>query len=375
MTAAEAAGQVVDEFADIAPFPDEELPHRLVNLCSDPELIDATCALRFPIASRYLSVLLRPLFRYRLTREVRGIKSRADWHELVVRYIRIVLDSTTDGFTFSGIDAIPRNEPSLFVSNHRDITLDPVLLNYALWLNDFPTSKIAIGDNLLDLRVGVEFMRINNSFIVVRRARGVKAQYVAMKRTSRYIRHVIEKGQSVWIAQREGRSKDGVDKTDPAVLKMLALAYRDESKKLSHMVDQVNLVPITFTYELDPCAPRKAIELAERERTGTYTKAQHEDLDSLVQGITGFKGRVHVAFGAPMSGEFSDAGELAEAIDCVMVANRQPYSTYTAAQDILEGHVSTIRNLRVNGEFTAQWQSVEGRERELLLRQYANQAN
>ena len=363
-----------DEFGDIAPYADAELPERLLALCSDPELLDAACALRFKTSANFLTPLVRPLVRNRLRREVRKITDRATWHELMVHFINGVLESTTDGFTYSGIDAITQTKPSVFISNHRDITLDPVLVNYALWLNGHPTSKIAIGDNLLNLRVGAEFMRINDSFIVVRSATGLKAQYAAMSKTSRYIRYVLGEGQSVWIAQREGRSKDGVDRTDPAVLKMFALAYRDESKDINYMLEQFNLVPTTLTYELDPCATRKAIELAERERTGTYVKTEHEDRDSLVQGIRGFKGRVHVAFGHPMQAEYRDADELARAIDEVIMENRQSYPTFRAAKDMLDGKPATLEQIRVKDEFSAQWQSLEGRERELLLQQYANQA-
>ncbi|MCY4094681.1 MAG: 1-acyl-sn-glycerol-3-phosphate acyltransferase [Gammaproteobacteria bacterium] len=364
----------LDEFADIAPYADAELPGRLLALCSDPELLDAACALRFKIATNFLKPLVRPLVHSRLKREVSKIKDRATWHQLMVHFIEGMLETTTDGFTYSGIDAIPRDRPSVFISNHRDITLDPVLVNYSLWLNGHSTSKIAIGDNLLNLRVGAEFMRINDSFIVVRSVPGLKAQYAAMSKTSRYIRYVLAQGQSVWIAQREGRSKDGADRTDPAVLKMFALAYRDESKDINHMLGRFNLVPTTLTYELDPCAPRKAIELAERERTGNYEKSEHEDRDSLVQGIRGFKGRVHVAYGHPIQAEYRDADELAHVIDEAMTENRQCYPTFQAARDMLDGNRVTLEHGRVKDEFSTQWQSLEGRERELLLQQYANQA-
>ncbi len=365
----------MDEFSDIAPYPDSELPDRLLALCSDPELLDAACALRFREFANLLKPMVRPVVRYRLKREISKIIDRATWHELLVRFINKVLESTTDGFTYSGVNLIPRDKPSVFISNHRDITLDPVLVNYSLWLNALPTSKIAIGDNLLNLRVGAEFMRINDSFIVVRNAQGLKAQYAAMTKTSRYIRYVLNQGQSVWIAQREGRSKDGIDRTDPAVLKMFGLAYRDESKDLNHMLARINLVPTTLTYELDPCAARKAKELAARERTGDYVKTEHEDRDSLVQGITGFKGRVHVAYDRPVQADYQNADELAQAIDEVIAANRQPYPTFKAARDILEGNPDALRDGRVKEEFSAQWRSLEGRVRELLLQQYANQSS
>ena len=365
---------MTDDYSDIAPYPDAELPARLQLLCKDRELIDAASSLRFPQASKYFGLLVKPLIRHRIAREIHDIRDRKAWHQLLVHYIRRILESTTDGFTHSGVDRLPKDEPCLFVSNHRDIALDPVLVNYALWLNEKPTAQIAIGDNLLAMQLGAEFMRINDSFVILRSEKGIKAQYAAMNRTSSYIRQVLEQGQSIWIAQREGRSKDGVDQTDPAVLKMFALAYRDESKDINHVLTRVNLVPTTFTYELDPCGPRKALELAERERTGSYAKSEHEDRDSLVQGITGFKGRIHVAFDAPMRGDFQDADDLGEAIDQVMAKNRQPYPIFAEAKGMLDNASRSELVGRVADEFTKQWQSLQGRERELLLTQYANQA-
>ena len=364
---------VTEEFADIAPYAEAELPARVRALCSETELVDAACALRFKSYAAILKPFVRPVIRRRLKREVEEVTDRASWHELMVRYIETLLDKTSDGFTYSNMEYVPRDEPCVFISNHRDIALDPVFVNYSLWLNDRSTCKIAIGDNLLELKLGAEFMRINDSFVVVRNAQGVRAQYAAMSKTSRYIRHVLECGQSVWIAQREGRSKDGVDQTDPAVLKMFALAYRDESKDINVMLEKINLVPTTLTYELDPCAIRKAHELVELERSGSYVKAPNEDLDSVVKGITGFKGRIHVAFGKPMAPPYQDAAELAEAIDQSIAAGQQPYPTFNAARGLLDGNSVDLADGRVKEEFAAQWQSVEGRERELLLQQYANQ--
>ncbi len=364
----------MDEFADIAPYPDSELRQRLVALCKDQELLDAALAIRFQTKSKVLAHLIRPLVRGLVKKEVGSILDRSSWHDLLVRYIELILKNTSDGFTHSGVESVPRSEPCVFISNHRDIALDPVLVNYALWLNDVPTCKIAFGDNLLEMRLGAEFMRINDSFIVVRNVQGLKAQFAALNKTSRYIRHVLAQRQGVWIAQREGRSKDGIDKTDPAVLKMLALAYRAQSKDMSYMLEQVNLIPTTFTYELDPCAPRKAMELAERERTGgAYTKAMHEDRDSLVQGITGFKGRIHLAFAAPMQPIYGDADALAEAIDRTMVRNRKPFPTFKAAKELLDGKTTKILDGKVHDEFTSQWQSLKDDEQKLLLYQYANQ--
>ena len=365
---------MTEDFSDIAPYPDEELTQRLQAFCGDPELLEALIGLRFNHLPQFTKPFLKFLIRAFLMQKIGKVESRADWHNVIVNYIELMLRETSDGFSYSGTEALPQDTPCLYISNHRDIALDPVLINYALWLNGLRTCQIAVGDNLMTLRFGTEFMRINNSFIVVRNANGMRAQYAALNKTSRYIRNVLAQGESVWIAHREGRSKDGTDQTDPAVLKMFALAYRDESDDPNYILEKINLVPTTISYETDPNGIRKAHELAERERHGSYEKSEHEDRDSLVLGLTGFKGRIHVAFDPPIKGGFRDFDEFALAIDTSILANRKPFGTYLAAQELLAGREPELPPGKVKETFTQQWQQLEGRERELLLAQYANQA-
>lgn len=363
-----------EDFSDIAPYPESELVERLLALAKQKVVLDAVGSFQFPASYQLLSPAYRLLLRFSLAKRIRSIQSRKEWHVMLAEYVKHCVDSTTDGFAFSGLEKLPQDQACLFVSNHRDITLDPILVNYALWQNDMPTTQIAIGDNLLEIPLEAEFMRINDSFIVIRNAKGLKAQYVAMTKTSRYIRRTLEKGQSIWIAQREGRAKDGLDQTDPAVLKMFALAFRDESKDLSYMLERINLVPVTFTYELDPCAPRKAIEVAEREKTGSYQKSEHEDRDSLIEGIRGYKGRVHLAFGAPITGDIQSPEELARIIDSTMDSHRKPFDVFHLARARQRGQQDpVVPQNRVKATFEAQVASVAGRERELLIEQYANQ--
>ena len=364
----------MDDFRDIAPYPENELVRRLHGIAQDTDLLNAVAKFQFPVASKLLKPICRAMLRRKFDQELSTIENRDDWHNVLARYVQKLVETTSDGFSFTGIDNLPDSEAYLFISNHRDITLDPILVNYALWQNDLPRTQIAIGDNLLELSFEAEFMRLNDSFIVVRKAKGLREQYKAMTKTSKYIRHTLEKGQSIWIAQREGRSKDGLDRTDPAVLKMLGLAYRDESGEISHLLDQINLVPTTFTYELDPCAPLKAREMASREKTGTYEKAENEDRDSLIEGIRGFKGRIHLAFGKPVKGNYRDADELADVIDHIMAASRTHFETFQFADARLDGKAEPeLSSLRVKTAMDQQLAMVSGREQELLLAQYANQ--
>ena len=133
-------------------------------------------------------------------------------------------------------------------------------------------------------------MRLNKSFVVERSVTGNKAVYQALRRTSAYVRGSLEEGVSVWIAQREGRSKDGLDRTAPALIKMLALAHDEEMANPGDLCERVPIVPVAITYEIDPCAPRKARELYITHREGCYDKPEGEDLASIVEGMLGFKG-------------------------------------------------------------------------------------
>ncbi|MGD8417886.1 MAG: glycerol acyltransferase, partial [Pseudomonadales bacterium] len=195
----------------------------------------------------------------------------------------------------------------------------------------YATPEAAVGDNLFSDPVAADLMRLNKSFMIERSVTGKRAAYRALTRTSRYIRYALDARHSVWIAQREGRAKDGFDRTDPALLKMLALAWRKEVASLGALLELINLVPVAISYELDPCDRLKAHELAVREREGTYRKAPNEDLTSILEGLKGFKGRVHVHFGAPMQGSFDSVDDLAEALDREIVGGLRVFPTQAAA--------------------------------------------
>ena len=275
---------------------------------------------------------------------------------------------------FPGIELLPRDEPMIFISNHRDITLDPILMNYALWLNGIRTTQVAVGDNLFAGGFETELMRINRSFVVVRSAKGVRAQYKALTRTSKYIRKTLDEGESIWIAQREGRTKDGLDRTETAILKMFMVAYRGEVDSIEDYLNRVHLVPTSLSYELDPCAPSKAREQYQKGTTGNYQKAAGEDRQSMITGITGFKGNIHVAFSSPLSGAFEDAEALGAKIDECILGNLQPFDTFRYAKQVLDTNSTTnFLSGRVKREFEAQLDSVSAAEKPFLLQQYANQ--
>ncbi len=362
------------EFDDIRPYRDDEIPAHIELLLKDPSFIPKLCQFKIPRMYRICPPLIAAVIRTVIRRTAKRIRSQDDLHRIVAEYVKKIVDTSTLGFTYSGVENLPLNEPVLLISNHRDIALDSIFVNYALWLSDRPRTQIAVGENLFTQGFETEFMRINGSFIVKRSAESARKLYMAMNKTSRYIRQTLESGSSIWIAQREGRSKDGNDQTDPAILKMFMLAYRKELDALTEWLDTVNLVPVAITYELDPCAPLKARELSIREAMGHYTKADDEDFRSIARGLNGQKGHVHVGFGHRIHGEFQDAETLATEIDHQISELLQPYPTFREAARLLQDRAMKLDlPQQLKDEFEKQLSEVAESEQRFLLQQYANQ--
>jgi 1-acyl-sn-glycerol-3-phosphate acyltransferase len=322
-------------FDEIRPYTDEEVPAVLGRLLAEPSIASATAQFAFPRASRWWPALAARLARRQLHRKLSGVATVSGVQDFIAGLFARMIEHTTDGFSTSGADHLTPGESYLFVSNHRDIALDSGFMNWALIHAGHETSRIAVGDNLFGVDYAADLIRLNKSFIVKRGAKGAKAAYAAMSLTSKYIRHSLEEGVSVWIAQREGRAKDGVDRTDAALIKMFALAYRKETQDLGEVVERCALVPVSLSYEMDPCDQLKARELFLTEHDGSYVKPDDEDLKSIVTGIVGYKGRVHVAFGTPLRGPFEDAEAVARAIDAQLIPNLKIFPTHREATRLL----------------------------------------
>jgi len=196
-----------------------------------------------------------------------------------------------------------------------------MVVNYLLFQNGFYTTRIAIGDNLLQNRVFAEMMRLNKSFVVRRNMTSPREMRDAYMTLSAFINHSIDTNHSIWIAQREGRAKDGLDYTDPAIIKMFYMSRKKSGLSFGEAMNRLHIVPVSISYEYDPCDVDKARELETRARTGSYTKTEGEDSEQIVKGLTGFKGHVHVHFGAPIADAPENPEELASRIDREMHAN------------------------------------------------------
>ncbi|WP_047042285.1 1-acyl-sn-glycerol-3-phosphate acyltransferase [Vibrio mexicanus] len=304
-----------DPFIDIRPYNDDEIPAAIDRLVNDEEFISAILQHRFKNSPSWFKGLMSPIVRVYLKMKWAKLSSVEAIQNEVKKYLEQMLEVTTDGVTYSGLDQLDKETAYLFVSNHRDIAMDPALVNYGLHQSDHKTVRIAIGDNLLKKPCATELMRLNKSFIVKRSAKGPREMMKALGTLSAYIKHSLDTANSIWIAQKEGRAKDGNDFTDPAILKMFHVEGRKQKVAFPDYIKSLKIVPVAISYENDPCDTAKALELYEKATSGTYEKGEFEDIESIIQGIVGYKGRVHVAFGEVITGDFDTPEALAAEID------------------------------------------------------------
>jgi hypothetical protein len=274
-------------FDDIRPFNDSEVNHYLKLLLED-ENFQHILKFIFEDQSKIDQIKL-------LLANVHTVK------DLQLQFVYhlvndLILKKSTDGLTCSGLENLDKNTSYLFISNHRDIILDSAIMNYLIVLEGMNTTEIAIGNNLL-IEKWIEYtVKLNRAF-VVRRNLPVRELLLASKKLSEYIRRDITlENTSVWIAQREGRTKDGNDKTQQALLKMLNLSNINE---FAQGFKELRIVPLSISYEIEPCGISKVAELYKKKTEG-FEKTQEDDLRSMGQGLVRPKGHVHFAFGEPI---------------------------------------------------------------------------
>jgi hypothetical protein len=327
-----------DPYADIRPYRDEEVAAVLERLLRDPGFLEAIAKLRLGRIATLAPALVRPLVRSRLAREVRGVNDVGAMQDRIKHYMDRMIERTTGGFSVSGLERLEPQRAYLFMSNHRDIAMDPAFTNYALHQSGRDTVRIAIGDNLLTTPWASDLMRLNKSFIVKRSLSGPRELLAASKHLSSYIRHSLQQENApVWIAQREGRAKDGLDRTEPAVIKMLSLSRDKGAESFGEHVAGLGIVPVSISYELDPCDALKANELYEIANAGSYQKGEQEDIASIGRGISGEKGRVHVSFGTPLGPGFDTPEDVAQEVDRQVVDQYCLHPTNLQAYRMLHG--------------------------------------
>jgi len=359
----------MDQFQDIRPYNDEEVRPVIDGLLANLEFIRSIAGFSYPRLYRLLPGLVCWLARRKLTTQLRDVHNVKTMQGVIALYMDKMIEKTTSRVTHSGLDSLSRDKAYLFISNHRDIAMDPAFVNYMLYHAGFETLQIAIGDNLLKRPFVTDLMRLNKSFIVKRSVKG-RDLLKSSKQLSEYIHHCISSGRSVWIAQREGRAKDGMDRTDTALLKMLALARRDEGFMAS--LNALHIVPVAISYEFDPCDLLKADELQQKSEHGTYQKTEQSDIHSIVTGMVGFKGHVHVSFGTEIMLRSDDADEAAALVDAQIIRNYLLQPTNHLALQMLQGESVAAFQDESARRFQEHVAAAAPAIRPFLLQMYAN---
>ena len=306
------------EFTDIAPFNDEETDAALSRLANHPNT---------PWISRYIFPDKPASFLAELLRSIHTVD---DFQQLIMsKAIWWVISSTMTNFTYDGLEHIQQLKGKyLAMSNHRDIILDPAIMQVVLMKNNLQPTEICVGDNLLKQK-SVELLIRSNRMIKVIRGISARELYLSSQQLSKYIRESITSGHSsVWIAQRQGRTKDGMDVTEQGLLKMLDMSG---TKDFVENFKEIQIVPISMSYEYEPCDIMKAREVL-ISRTQKYVKRELEDLESIILGIKQQKGNVHMNIDTPITEQ-----EIVEAAECDK-NDRYKKMRYAVDRRVIQGY-------------------------------------
>lgn len=367
------------DFEDIRPYNDDEVDKVIGELVDDSEFLTAIATMRVPRLLKLSGFIARFLVRHKLKQKLGEYHNVNQLQISVEQYLDQSLRKTAQAVTCEGLEKLDPKRNYLFLCNHRDIVLDPAMCNYFLHDGGFDTCRIAIGDNLLKKPYSSHLMRLNKSFIVKRGIENRREKLAELIKLSAYIRYSINKdGQSVWIAHREGRSKDGLDKTDTALLKMLNLSGGKELDFANKSLD-LHIVPVVVSYEWDPCDLMKARELAALARNGSYDKSELEDINSIATSIQGQKGDVHVAFGDELTQGFETAEALADEVDRQIWSKYRIHASNLAAYKRQAGGLPDGLKIddqakldQADAELQCRLDQLEADEQEVLLSTYAN---
>ena len=308
----------LNEFTDISPYTDAEAVEALGKLADHPAVVEVSKAI-FPDKE--------PEF---LRKILKSVKSIDEFQVLVMnKAVEWVLSTTAHNFSYDGIGNLKKiNGKFLAMSNHRDIILDPAITQVVLYRNAIPMTEIAVGSNLLTNKY-IEYLIRSNRMIKVIRGINARQLYLSSQVLSKYIRESITSGSSsIWIAQREGRAKDGIDTTEQGLLKMLDMSGTAD---FTTNFEELNIVPLSISYEYEPCDILKARERL-ISRTQKYVKGSREDLISIMTGIEQQKGNIHLNIGSPLTHD-----EI-EAASCCNKNDRYQAIRHAVDVRIIEGY-------------------------------------
>lgn len=362
------------DFDDIRPYTDEELPEVLKRIRSNKWVLEGIRNAYFPKFPKVLNKTIEGLIHQLLKIKTAGIKTTDQFRKKISLDILIknLVKDTTAGLTYSGLENLDLNKNYIFISNHRDIVLDPAFMIDVLYEYGFNFPQIAFGDNLMLNDIIGDIIRVNNG-IIVKRNLPMREQIGASLKLSEYICNVFEKGSSVWIAQREGRAKDGLDKTNPAVLKMIYLSKR-KNLSFTEFIKKYSIIPVSISYEYDPLDRAKGWSIYRKKVHGSHVKRKYEDLIHMASGLKGYKGQVHLSFSEPLSGKFKNEVVAANILDEKIHRTYRLWKTNYISYDLLNkckkyDNKYTSTDVEI---FLDRYKRLSDEVREIVFESYAN---
>jgi len=303
----------MDPFKNIRPYADAEVAEVLQSLVNNPSVLKALIGFQFPGILAKVP-LVKFFVKQKLISQIKTIHTIDDYQMIFKDLMEKVVKESIASFEVNGLEKLNKNENYLYISNHRDISLDAALLALHLHKSGFRTFNIAVGNNLMEEDWASDLFRLNKSFIIQRSGGTKKEIYSGLSLASQFIyQSIFRDNTSVWIAQKQGRAKDGVDATDPAMLKMIHLTERKLQSEASYF-NSLKVVSVSISYEYDPNDKLKAKELDLLQSNSEYVKEKDEDLQSIANGIIGIKGNVSINLSEPM--------KFAEADDYQIISNK-----------------------------------------------------
>lgn len=371
------------DFSDIAPYEASMFQEKIRSLVKEPGFLHAV---GYTMPKEDVPFLIEELLKITNTHDFQ--------QEVMLPFLELIAKTTTSGITLGGIKYLNPNLSYTYITNHRDIVLDASFLNLALTRRGIPSTEVAIGNNLLVFDWIEDLVRLNKSFIVKRNT-GVREALTAAKQLSAYIHYtILDKRESVWIAQREGRAKDSSDHTQESLLKMFAL---EGEGTFIERIKEINLMPVSISYEIDPNDYLKAREFLLKRRDPEYKKSQRDDLFSMETGLLQFKGKVHFQLTPRINSRLEQIGEtkdrntaakwICRIIDQAIHRSYEIFDINYIAYDLLHGghrfesHYTAERKTEVSDYFNAQLDKVDlpditWEEREFMLeKMYVMYAN
>lgn len=312
------------DFHEMSPYEGKDFEDAMERLRSYPQLLNHFTDL-ISRHSRVINKWKSFHSKNKLARALNEVHNVDQFQKEITSdiFLDMIESTSMEDLTMEGIEEL-EDKPYIYISSHRDILLDTALLDLCLYRSDRRLCEMIIGDNLVGNQFIEDMFRVNGAIITRRNLTSASDLKEETMRMSYYVRHaMLNKQKSIWVAQKSGRSKDGIDNTSSSILKMLYLACRDQEKDFSTFLREQPVVPVSISYQYDPCAVTKSYSILKKMKNDVYKKKRYEDIIDMVKGLRSWKGNVHVHVGTPL-----DPDKITNPKDAAAECDRQIHRNF-----------------------------------------------